>query len=357
MDPEIIRRNAMATAYDLRMATKVYKEILVLGSVRLMLSNAVSFSRLKYNCQIWTKLTVKQSKRWTASHNNIIRNATCKVSGPDNHWTEVQVLAEAGKPDAMQHLRLERLRYAWRMYHNAPPQLKALVAEARGGKRTWSSELETDFIWLNKVGPADIRKLQGDIWEQTWQAIGKTSANAWKGIIKYAEKHAVLTTQRKWQLHRGTKRISDRMTAERMEPPHSTIAKAKQKSSTWFKCKHCEYATNGLHGIRSHVSRRHHIRHDATKFLGKTWPEDAHPITHCRACLTDCRTRYRAIVHLKRSNKCLEACRHWLPASSKGGYMLDTKEKWVRGVRQSMTTEKCMTKICGPKLPTIKEMG
>ena len=37
--------------------------------------------------------------------------------------------------------------------------------------------------------------------------------------------------------------------------------------------------------------------------------------------------------------------------------MLDTKEKWVRGVRQSMTTEKCMTKICGPKLPTIKEMG
>ena len=62
-------------------------------------------------------------------------------------------------------------------------------------------------------------------------------------------------------------------------------------------------------------------------------------------------------MHLKRSNKCLEALRHWVPASSRGGYMLDTKEKWVRGTRQSMTTEKCMTKICGPKLPTIKEMG
>ena len=50
MDPEIERRNAMATAYELRMATKVYKETLVHGSVRLMLSNAISFSRLRYNC-------------------------------------------------------------------------------------------------------------------------------------------------------------------------------------------------------------------------------------------------------------------------------------------------------------------
>lgn len=46
----------------------------------------------------------------------------------------------------MQYLRLERLRYAWRMYHNTPPQLKALVAEARGGKRTWSNKLEADFM-------------------------------------------------------------------------------------------------------------------------------------------------------------------------------------------------------------------
>ena len=63
MDPEIERRNAMATAYDLRMATKIYKEMMVHGSVRLMLSNAVSFSRLRCNCQIWTKLTVKQSRK------------------------------------------------------------------------------------------------------------------------------------------------------------------------------------------------------------------------------------------------------------------------------------------------------
>ena len=246
----------MATAYDLRMATKVYKETLVHSSVKLMLSNAVSFSRLRYNCQIWTKLTVKQSRKWTASYNNIIRNAPSKVNGPDNHWTEVQVRAEAGKPEAMQFLRLEKLRYAWRMYHNAPPQLKAPVAEARGGKRTWSSELEEDFTWPHRIGPAAIRKMQGDIWEQTWKTISVTSSKAWKGIIKYAEKHAILVIQRKWQLHRGTARISDRMIAEQMQPPLLTLAKTKQKPSTWFKCNHCDFATNGLHGIRSHVSRR-----------------------------------------------------------------------------------------------------
>ena len=96
MDPEIIRRNAMATAYDLRMATKVYKEVLVLSSVKLMLSNAVSFSRLRCNCKIWTKLIVKQSKQWTASYNNIIPNVTSKFNGPDNQWTKVQVLADEG---------------------------------------------------------------------------------------------------------------------------------------------------------------------------------------------------------------------------------------------------------------------
>ena len=199
--------------------------------------------------------------------------------------------------------------------------------------------------------------MQGDIWEQTRKTISVISSKAWKGIIKYAEKHAVLVIQRRWQLHRGTARISNRMIAEQMQPPLPTLAKTKQKPNTWFKCNHCDFATNGLHGIRSHVSRRHEIRHDATKFLGKTWPEDAQAITHCRACLTDCKTMYRAIVHLKRSNKRLEALRHWVQVSSRGGYMLDTKEKWVRGIRQSMTTEKCMTKICGPKLPTIKEMG
>jgi hypothetical protein len=244
------------------------------------------------------------------SYNNIIRNATSKVNGPDKHWTELQVLAEAGKPEAMQFLRLERLRYAWRMYHNASPHLKALVAEARGGKRTWSSKLEADFTSLHRIGPAAIRNMQGDIWEQTWKTISVTSSKAWKGIIKYAEKHAILEILRRWQLHRGTARISDRMIAEQMQPPLLTLAKTKQKPNTWFKCNHCDFATNGLHGIRSHVSRRHEIRHDATKFLGKTWPEDAQEITHCRACLTDCKTRYRAIVHLKRSNKCLEALRH-----------------------------------------------
>lgn len=36
--------------------------------------------------------------------------------------------------------------------------------------------------------------------------------------------------------------------------------------------------------------------------------------------------------------------------------MLDSNEKWVRSSRQCMTTEKCKTKICGPRLPRIKEM-
>lgn len=102
-------------------------------------------------------------------------------------------------------------------------------------------------------------------------------------------------------------------------------------------------------------SRAHDMRHDATKHLGKTWPE-GEAITYCRACLTDCKTRYRAIVHVKTSNKCLASPRHWAPAPSRGGCMLDSKEKWVRGMRQGMTTDKCITTMIGPKLPTIKEM-
>lgn len=103
MDPALSRRNAMATASDLRMPTMVHKEVLVLSCVRLMLSNAVSFSRLRYNCQIWTKLMKNKQPKWTASYNNIIRNAIPKVNGPDNQWTKMQIPAQAEKPEAMRY--------------------------------------------------------------------------------------------------------------------------------------------------------------------------------------------------------------------------------------------------------------
>ena len=106
MKPEVRHRSAQSLAVDLSIKRSILQNSSFRQRDRMMVSDALSLSKLCFNAAIWTKLSAKDFEIFSVRYMARVRLVQGRINPEQCHWSDVEVLVGAHKISPAEHLRM-----------------------------------------------------------------------------------------------------------------------------------------------------------------------------------------------------------------------------------------------------------
>ena len=139
---------------------RVVRNSLLLDHTRISLSKSLMHSRLFYGAALWHCESTRAMRVISHAYTVPIRdslgmmNVDAKIGTAVpkvNLTTDAQVLVQAGLPRALTRARIDRMRYACRLFANGPDLLVRLALACFEHAGSWTREVFLDFqsVWIS----------------------------------------------------------------------------------------------------------------------------------------------------------------------------------------------------------------
>ena len=327
MDAEVMARIAMAQDALRLLRRGAYRVQGLSQACRLVLLEALIFSRLFYNSATWVVIHRPAWKALQQFYHRAVRTAMRMPVKDATAETNQVALRKAEMPDLATQLRLRRLQHLGHLAFSGPEALlRVLETEETVTTQSWGSLVTEDLAWLRRLG-GDFATLapiytSGMAWISWIQA----HRSYWKGWLKRAKRMSISLTNQASDVQWFRRQMRHVLPAcgVAFEAAVTTTGAA-------FACPECGEFYSDQAALASH----RHLKH------GK---RSAHALycsgTVCPVCLYECFSTERLMWHMKQSNA-RRPCLQWARANL-------LPEEQVQRVPLPVH-------LAGPRLPTLAE--
>ena len=338
MDAEVLARIAMAQDALRLLRRGAYRVQGLSQACRLVLLEALIFSRLFYNSATWVVIHRPAWKALQQFYHRAVRTAMRMPVKDATAETNQVALRKAEMPDLATQLRLRRLQHLGHLAFSGPEALlRVLETEETVTTQSWGSLVTEDLAWLRRLG-GDFATLapiytSGMAWISWIQA----HRSYWKGWLKRAKRMSISLTNQASDVQWFRRQMRHVLPAcgVAFEAAVTTIGAA-------FACPECGEFYSDQAALASH----RHLKH------GK---RSAHALycsgTVCPVCLYECFSTERLMWHMKQSNA-RRPCLQWAQAN-----LLPEEQVHRVPLPMHLRGHKRLRghTVAGPRLPTLAE--
>jgi len=190
---EAKRRNAKGISSAKSLHARFFRSSTISSDVKRGIGESLVLSSALYNCHTWLPLKIGQTEDIYILIMRLFRAILGKVT---DSWLveDSAICASLGLPTPDVYMRVQRLRFAKRCHHQAPPLLSALLQldyiEHYAG---WTNMLSEDLEWLYAHAPPKFRRDQGtNSYDKLYCYMCACSASEWKNLVKNAQAVSVI---------------------------------------------------------------------------------------------------------------------------------------------------------------------
>eukprot|EP00434_Breviolum_minutum_P003026 symbB.v1.2.002660.t1/scaffold138.1/size301272/1 len=338
MDAEVLARIAMAQDALRLLRRGAYRVQGLSQACRLVLLEALIFSRLFYNSATWVVIHRPAWKALQQFYHRAVRTAMRMPVKDATVETNQVALRKAEMPDLATQLRLRRLQHLGHLAFSGPEALlQVLETEESVTTQSWGALVTEDLAWLRRLG-GDFATLapiytSGMAWISWIQA----HRSYWKGWLKRAKRMSISLTNQASDVQWFRRQMRQVLPAcgVTFEATVTTIGAA-------LACPECGEFYSDQAALASH----RHLKH------GK---RSAHALycsgTVCPVCLYECFSTERLMWHMKQSNA-RRPCLQWAQAN-----LLPEEQVQRVPLPMHLHNHKRLRghTVAGPRLPTLAE--
>ena len=289
MGPEVAARIKNMHVHYHPLAPNVFLNEHLSEEVKSSLANSLLWSVLLQGAGTWGPIGHCWIKKLEAARVYVLRAMGRNFRGAsEGVMTDAQVLCKAGLLPVQLQLRIERIKFAARLFGKAPEELRRLAtSEDVNDTDTWYGLLSQDLQHMTNVMNKELAAMpryssQPDQWHKLWADF----PGAWKLLVKrFAQR-----------LRESCNSVHEIERAEDTQFVH-----ASSDLEGVHTCANCgnQFASNC--GLAVHIARVHGVRRPAPSYAKRDGT--------CASCKRCFHNRVRLVHHLSySSSKCLQWC-------------------------------------------------
>ncbi len=303
MQREVTHRTAQGASAQRPLNSKIIANTKIRLDTRKYLHAAYCLSRTLYNSQTWPQLTKACTKKFSTKINLGYRRMLNMQVLHEGSSTvgDYEMLAMHDLPDSTLMLTANRLRYAYRLLHDAPDCLIALLQEehALSPSDSWISLHLQDLEWLRNTHTKLLQFAPPESDYAPWFSLmQRSSKRKWVKIVKQAKdtqllKNRVRAEAERFEIEFFRLSTSCGIRRSDLNPTTSLTAKLHH-------CPECGISKNTYQALQAHRTLKH-----AYIIPARLYATD----TTCPCCKVDFHTRSRVVYHMEYSRRaCLKHC-------------------------------------------------
>jgi hypothetical protein len=245
-------------------------------------------SRLLYGADSWALWDAQSKMKLHSAIMRLYRRLLGRAH--IDHMQDEEILFHVGLSSPTDLLRLCRLRYIGSLCAVGDIACWGLLNR----DRLWRVLIEDDmkWVWRNLANTCDL----GDPTQhmQRWFEIIRFHRGFWKGLLKRAEKHAILQQAMRFQCSNFHQRIRSLLVEHDLWHVPDRFAHLPEEAPS-FGCMLCHQRCRSRGGEGAHMCRKHGQVQQIRHYIAGT---------QCMACLKEYHTVGQVQQHLMRSAEC-----------------------------------------------------